>query len=84
MKKVMTAIGIILLLSFNFLGIEYLLYDLKINGNVLFYPAFVLLLLTVLLVIKGIKKLELFYSNISDFIVVIAVFIGLGALKFIL
>lgn len=80
----MGVIGITLLLSFNFLGIEYLLYGLKVNGNILFYPAFVLMLLTVLLVIKGVKKLEVFRSNATDFIVVMAVFIGLVALKFIL
>lgn len=83
MKKVVTAIGITLLLSFNFLGVECLLYILKVKGNILFYPAFVVLLLTVLLVSTGIKKLGLFRRNISDCIVLIAVFISLGALKFI-
>ena len=38
----------------------------------------------VLLVCKGLKKLELLPGSIGDFLVVIAVFIGLGALKFLL
>lgn len=36
MKKAMTAVGLTLLLSFNFLGIEYLLYGLKIKESILF------------------------------------------------
>lgn len=84
MKKAMTAAGVTLLLSFNFLGIEYLLYGLKIEENVLFYPALALLLLTVLLVSKGLRKLELVPGGLSDWLVAAAVFLGLGALKLFL
>lgn len=79
-KKVISAIGIWFILSYNFLCIESFLYGLREKQNTIFYPAFVLFLLIVIVIINVLNKLEFHRKFVNDIITLGAVFTGLFVL----
>ena len=83
-KKLIQIVGVTLILSFSFLGTEYLLYSLFIKESKLFFPFFVLFLLIVTLLINILNRLDLVSKHISPLIVLLSVFIGLGGLRLII
>lgn len=83
MKKILSVMGSVLIISFVFAGVEYLLYGLKIIESGLFYPAFLLFLLCIVLCIEILNRLHLFRKSFSSVITLTAIFIGLGILKVI-
>lgn len=80
-KKSIYAISICFILTFDFLCIEYFLYELLIKKSNFFYLAFPSFLLILILSIKSLNKFNWYKKYINDIIVLGAVFIGLGLLK---
>lgn len=83
-KKTAQLIGLIFILAFNFLGIEYFMFSLLSVKSSLLYPSFPLFLLVVSLIINTLNKFGWYKKNINNILVLVAVFVGLGALKLVL
>ncbi|WIV12937.1 hypothetical protein [Proteiniborus sp. MB09-C3] len=83
-KKIAQLIGLIFILAFNFLGMEYLMYSLLSVKSNLLYLAFPLFLLVMLLVINALNRFGWYRKNVNNILVLVAVFIGLGMLKLVL
>lgn len=85
MKKILYFIGFVLILTFIFLSIEYLLYGLLSKNNPLLWLGLFLFCLIVSLVILYLKKCDFPYMVIlSPVSVLAAVFLGLYLLKLLL
>ncbi len=82
-KRLIQIVGITLILSFTFLGTEFLLYSLFIKDSKLFFPSFILFLLIVALLINTLNRIDLMSKHISPMIVLLSVLIGLGGLRLI-
>lgn len=85
MKKIMYFIGLILILTFISLSIEYLLYGLSSKNSPLFWLGFFLMTCLVSLAIRYLKKYDFPYMVIlSPISVLAAFFLGLYLLKLLL
>jgi len=84
-KKIIIIIGIVLMITYNVLGLEYLLYSIFKNGNTKVFYLFLLLFLTVeVLMIDVLNRLGWFGRLTNSLIVLISIFLGLGTLKILL
>lgn len=86
-KKILLAIGFIIILSFNFLGFEFLIYylfDKEGPYGFFHYLTIPIICSITLFFIKLLEKLRYFPAYIVDIIVLSAIFLGLGELKFLL
>lgn len=86
-KKILSAIGFIMILSINFLGLEffiYYLFDKEGPYGYFHYLTIPIICSITLFFIKLIEKLRYFPAYIVDIIVLSAMFLGLGELKILL
>jgi len=83
MKKILSVMESVLIISFVFAGVEYLLYGLKVIESGLFYPAFLFFLLCIVLCIEILNRLHLFSKLFSSIITLTAIFVGFGIIKII-
>ncbi|PXV85411.1 hypothetical protein C8E03_11747 [Lachnotalea glycerini] len=84
LKKICKFIGLILIISFHFLGIEYLSYSLYVEKNVFFYPCFILFLTSFMLIAQVLKKINWFEGWLNYCIVFVSVLFSLEVLHFLL
>lgn len=84
LKKITYNIGIWCLLSFDFLCIEYFLYELLNEKTIFLYPTFVIFLGIIIFTINTLNKVNTNKKYVNDIITLVAVFTGLWMLKVIL
>lgn len=86
-KKILLAIGFIIILSINFLGFEFLIYylfDKEGPYGFFHYLTIPIICSITLFFIKLLERLRYFPAYIVDIIVLSAIFLGLGELKILL
>lgn len=84
MKKGLYVMGLSIISIFIFFSMEYVMYKLLISQNPLFAIAFVLFLTVVFLNITLLNNLGLPNKIIAPVAVLIAVFLGMALLKWLL
>ncbi|MFM1654361.1 hypothetical protein ACI7RC_20035 [Brevibacillus sp. B_LB10_24] len=83
-KRILVMIGLIPIMTFNFLGLEYFLYSIYITNSKMFYLFFMLFLAVFALLGDALNRFG-WYGNLSNRLMVfISVFLGMGALKMLL
>lgn len=72
-KKIATFIGLALLLGINFLGTEYLLYTLLIAKSKVYYPFFIIFIISISIIVIQLNKLKIFNTMINACLVLFSV-----------
>ena len=81
LRKIALFLGVVFIMSFNFLSLEYFLYS--IYQSRIMYLAYILFLTIVVVITNLLYKLNLFNRLISTFAVLLSIGISLLGLRYV-